>query len=72
MQKEKYRALLDNIIKRVSGDNRTWDLNDLAEALPDTVRIPMLFDKDETFGVRNEDHMAHDMKIGAAGEIFVS
>jgi hypothetical protein len=72
VQKEKYRALLDNIIRRVSGDSSLWSFNDLAEALPETIRIPMLFDKDETFGVRNDDHLAHDMKIGAAGEVFVS
>lgn len=72
MQKEKYRALLENIIKRVSGNSSLWSFNDLAEALPETIRIPMLFDKDETFGVRNDDHLAHDMKIGAAGEVFVS
>jgi hypothetical protein len=72
VQKDKYRLLLGNIINRVSGDNHMWNLNGLAEALPETVHIPLLFDKDETFGVRNEDHMAHDMKIGAAGEVFVS
>jgi hypothetical protein len=71
LQQQKYRALLDNIIKRVSGDDHTWNLSDLASALPDTIRLPMLFDKDEIFGVRNEDHLAHDMKIGAAGELFV-
>lgn len=72
LQQQKYRALLDNIIKRVSGDNHIWNFNDLASALPGTVQIPMIFDKDETFGVRNEDHFTHDMKIGAAGELFVS
>lgn len=71
LQKEKYRALLENIIRRVSGDDHTWNFNDLTNALPETVRLPLLFDKDETFGVRNEDHLAHDMKIGAAGEVFV-
>lgn len=56
----------------MSGHNNIWNFNGLQDALPETVRIPLLFDKDETFGVRNEGHMAHDMKIGAAGEVFVS
>lgn len=72
VQTEKYRALLGRLINRVSGHNNIWNFNGLQDALPETVRIPLLFDKDETFGVRNEGHMAHDMKIGAAGEVFVS
>ena len=68
---QKYRALLENIINRVSGNDSAWNFNNLADAVPETVTMPMLFDKDQTFSVHSNDRLAHDMKIAAAGELFV-
>ena len=77
---EHYHRLLNSIIRKVSrihggstdGARDQWDLNGLLDALPETVSIPRLFDKDETFGIRSEDQLTHDKRIGAAGELYVS
>ena len=74
---ENYRRLLDSIIRKVrshgkitDGAGDRWDLTGVRDALPETVDIYRL--KDETFGVRSQDQLAHDMRIGAAGELYVS
>ena len=71
-----YRRLLSNVIKaarkRRGGfpSQGHFNLDDLRNALPvdvstdpDTYNLP--------FGVRNENQLAYDMKIGAAGELYV-
>ena len=74
-----YRQLLGHIIGQVSRsftagdtDMRTsWNVKDWLD-LPELVDAPRTFDKTGIFGVRSENQLAHDMKIGAAGELFVS
>lgn len=45
------------------------DLGDLADTLPSN---SVNFIEDSPFGIRSQDRMAHDRKIGAAGELYVS
>lgn len=56
---EKYRALLDHVIKSAQGTRSLADLP--AEA----------FVPDDVFGIRATNQLLHDMKIGAAGELYV-
>ena len=56
---DKYRTLLDHVIKSIRGSQP--DLS-----YPDEPFVP-----DEVFGVRTINPVLHDMKIGAAGELFV-
>lgn len=77
---KRYRQLLGHIIEQVTrtytaantGMTITWNVNNWLDALPESVDVPRLFGRDDVFGVRSEDQLAHDMKIGAAGELFVS
>lgn len=56
---EKYRALLDHVIKSAPCDRGS--VNHSGEP----------FVPDEVFGVRTTNPLLHDMKIGAAGELYV-
>ena len=78
-----YAALLDRIINaasRVMFPTRgTFDFGALRDALPSNLDFQLpLETENETrlgylpFGVRSMNQIAHDMKIGAAGELFVS
>lgn len=57
---EKYRALLDHVIQSAGSDRQNLSFSD----------EPFL--SDEVFGVRATNQLLHDMKIGAAGELYVS
>jgi hypothetical protein len=57
----------------VNGSNResevrVWIPSKMRDALPRTGGDGQVFDRDATVGERNRDQMAHDRKIGAAGE----
>jgi hypothetical protein len=75
-----YRQLLGHIMGQVSrsftaGDTdmqTSWNVEDWLDDLPESVDTPRTFDKTGIFGVRSENQLAHNMKIGAAGELFVS
>ena len=72
----RYRDLLGHIITRVNGSNNedelgVWNLSDIRDALPGNSEHGKNFDRDETFGERDRHQMAHDQKIGAAGELYV-
>jgi hypothetical protein len=71
-----YRRLLNNVIaaarsKRGGFPMRgPFNLDGLLSALPvDSPEEPVSYDL--PFGVRNENQLAHDMKVGAAGELYV-
>jgi hypothetical protein len=71
-----YRRLLDNIITAARNKRGAFpslgafNLDELLDALP--VEAATEVNKyDLPFGVRNENQLAHDMKIGAAGELYV-
>jgi hypothetical protein len=71
-----YRDLLNHIIARVNGSNcedevGVWNLSEMGDALPRSGEAGQIFDRDATFGVRDSDQMAHDRKIGSAGELYV-
>jgi hypothetical protein len=72
----RYRDLLGQIISRVNGSNHedengVWNLSEIQDALPGNGEHGQIFDRDGTFGERDRDQMAHDRKIGAAGELYV-
>lgn len=56
---ENYRALLDHVIKNAQSDRGQVRLSS------------EVFVSDEVFGVRSENQLLHDMRIGAAGELYV-
>jgi hypothetical protein len=71
-----YRRLLDNIItaarnKRGAFPSQgVFNLDTLLNALPvEAAREDNNYDL--PFGVRNENQLAHDIKVGAAGELYV-
>jgi len=70
-----YRRLLNNVIsaarsKRGGFPARgPFNLDGLLSALPMDSPEPVSYDL--PFGVRNENQLAHDMKVGAAGELYV-
>lgn len=71
-----YRRLLNNVIaaaRSKTGGFPTrgpFNLDELLSALPvDSPEEPVSYDL--PFGVRNENQLAHDMKVGAAGELYV-
>jgi len=57
---KKYRALVDHVIRSAQSDRGQVKLSD-------EVFVP-----DEVFGVRSTNQLLHDMKIGAADELYVS
>jgi hypothetical protein len=71
-----YRRLLDNIVtaarnKRGAFPSQgVFNLDALLNALPvEAAREENNYDL--PFGVRNENQLAHDIKVGAAGELYV-
>ena len=71
-----YRRLLDNVIcaarNRRGGfpSQGSFNLDELLHALPiDAATDVRAYDL--PFGVRTENQLAHDMKVGAAGELYV-
>ena len=56
---ERYRALLDHVIKSAKCERGQLRFSDEA------------FVPDDVFGVRSTNQMLHDMRIGAAGELYV-
>ena len=72
----RYRDLLGHIITHVNGPNHedevgVWNLSEIRDALPGNGERVKTFDRDATFGDRDRHQMAHDQKIGAAGELYV-
>jgi hypothetical protein len=71
-----YRRLLDNIITAAKNKRGAFpslgafNLDELLDALPERAATEVN-EYDIPFGVRNENQLAHDMKIGAAGELYV-
>lgn len=73
---ERYRDLLAHVITRATesnhaDDDTAWNLSEIRAALPANGEHSQIFDRNETFGERDRDQMAHDRKIGAAGEAYV-
>ncbi|KAE9369740.1 hypothetical protein N431DRAFT_493510 [Stipitochalara longipes BDJ] len=71
-----YLRLLNNVIsaaKRKRGrfpSRGAFNLGDLFDALPnDSDAEPITYNL--PFGVRSENQLAHDMRVGAAGELYV-
>jgi hypothetical protein len=71
-----YQRLLETVVqaarrKRGSFPSKgAFDLNNILNALPtDPYEEDISFDT--PFGVRSENQLAHDMRIGAAGELYV-
>ena len=66
-----YKALLDRVI-RAAGENQLPPHDIFASHTPDpTNSAAATANPDMLFGVRSQDTMAHDMKIGAVGELYV-
>jgi hypothetical protein len=71
-----YRRLLDNIITAARNKRGAFpcqgvfNLGELLDALP-VEATREVNNYDLPFGVRNENQLAHDMKVGAAGELYV-
>jgi hypothetical protein len=71
-----YRRLHDNIITTARNkrggfpSQGAFNLDELLNALP-AEEAREVNDYDLPFGVRNENQLAHDMKVGAAGELYV-
>src|SRR6266536_1779216 len=72
-----YQRLLSNVIaagRRKGGGfpvRGTFNMDGLLNALPlEEYLRPISYDL--PFGVRTVNHLAHDMKVGAAGELYVS
>ena len=71
-----YQRLLDNTItaarnKRGAFPSQgVFNLNELLNALP-VEAAREVNDYDLPFGVRNENQLVHDIKVGAAGELYV-
>jgi hypothetical protein len=71
-----YRRLLDNTVtaarkKRGAFPSQgAFNLDELLNALP-VEAVQEMNTYDLPFGVRSENQLAHDMKIGAAGELYV-
>ncbi|KAF4634928.1 hypothetical protein G7Y89_g3181 [Cudoniella acicularis] len=70
-----YRRLLDNVITAATNkrggfpSQGSFNLGELLDALPvEASRDASSYDL--PFGVRNENQLAHDMKVGAAGELY--
>lgn len=63
-----YRELLDNVI-RIARGTTLPHMDDLPS--PSNGQFHQNFDHEAAFGIRSEGEMKHDMKIGAAGELFV-
>lgn len=64
-----YLELLDNVIRIA---RRTTIPHRSALAGPANGQFHPGFDHDAAFGIRSQGQMNHDVKIGAAGELFVS
>lgn len=72
-----YCKLLEHVISAAKNkrggfpSKGTFDVQDLLSALPlKLTEDPPNFDL--TFGVRSENQLAHDIRVGAAGELYVS
>jgi hypothetical protein len=71
-----YRRLLNSVIAAAKAKKGgfpargVFNLDDLLNALPNESE-PVLTSYDLPFGVRSENQLAHDMKVGAAGELYV-
>jgi hypothetical protein len=72
----RYKDLLEHIITHVNRPNHEdeagmWNLSEIRDSLPRSGEHGKNFDRDATFGERDGHQMAHDRKIGAAGELYV-
>jgi len=72
-----YQNLLDHVINAAKSkrggfpSKGAFDVQDLLSALP--VKLPEdPPNYDPPSGVRNENQLVHDMRVGAAGELYVS
>ena len=61
----RYKSLLDHVISAGEEGNLPS-----ASSMP-TLSTPLVIDPDSVFGIRSRDIEAHDMRIGAAGELYV-
>ena len=64
-----YIQLLDNVIN--SGEEGDLPTNFGFTSSRRTNPATIAMDPDKVFGIRSQDVMAHDMRIGAAGELYV-
>jgi hypothetical protein len=64
-----YRELLDNVI-RIANRTNLPHRDFMTE--PRDFQFHQGFDHEAAFGIRSQDQMTHDTRIGAAGELFVS
>ena len=74
-----YRALLERVITTAATAafpaRGVFNFDELRNALLSGTQAEdssSIFSSAATFGVRSQDQLSHDMKIGAAGELFVS
>jgi len=73
-----FRRLLDDIITAARNkrgrlpSQGAFNLDALLNALPVEIASDTLNNYHLPFGIRNENQLEHDMKIGAAGELYVS
>lgn len=66
-----YEALLDRVIRAVEQVDLPVHETFTSHTTDPTNSAGAAADPDILFGVRTQDAMAHDMKIGAAGELYV-
>ena len=68
----KHKALLDYVIASVSGGECRMRERMITELIPskDQNTTPVTL-SDTPFGVRSENQIRHDIKLGAAGELYV-
>lgn len=72
IQNTKYKALLDYVITSVSGGECRMRERMITELISskDQNTTPVTL-SDTPFGVRSENQIRHDIKLGAAGELYV-
>ena len=66
-----YKMLLDRIIRAAKENELPPHEPSSSDTLDVTDSTAAITDSEIVFGVRAQDVMAHDMKIGAAGELYV-
>ena len=64
-----YRLLLDKVINAGEDGNLPTNFGSASSRSASSTTVTI--DPDTVFGVRSQDMLAHDMRIGAAGELYV-
>ena len=75
---DEYRTLLDRLVNAANQAafpaQGLFDFTEMSNALPTSSEYTLEHEtlSNSIFGVRSKDQLSHDMKIGAAGELYVS